>query len=91
MFEVWQNLAPFGNRPISGAVEALHHPSSLIGRATSLVCMSLKLILLFLLIAITANRYLVPAGAENSFHSPQLPTTNTMAMMETFAPPAAWF
>jgi hypothetical protein len=23
MFEVWQNLAPFGGRPIGGAVEAL--------------------------------------------------------------------
>jgi hypothetical protein len=23
MFEVWQNLAPFGGRPIDGAVEAL--------------------------------------------------------------------
>jgi hypothetical protein len=46
---------------------------------------------LFLLIAITANRYFVPAGAENSSHSPQLPTTNTTTMMETFAPPAAWF
>jgi hypothetical protein len=23
MFKVWQNLAPFGSRPIGGAVEAL--------------------------------------------------------------------
>jgi hypothetical protein len=55
--------------------------------------MSQKLILLFLLIAIaiTANRYLVPVGVENSFHSSQLPTTNTPTMMETFAPTAAWF
>jgi hypothetical protein len=50
-----------------------------------------RLILLLFLITITGNHYLVLAGAENSFHSPQLPTANTITMMETFAPPAACF
>jgi hypothetical protein len=53
--------------------------------------MWLKLIFLLLVIAITANHFLVLVGAENSFHNPQLPTTNTMTTMETFASPAGWF
>jgi hypothetical protein len=58
---------------------------------TSLEWTLLKLILQFLLVAVTANRFLVPAGAENSFHNPQLPTTNTTTMMEMFSLPAVWF
>jgi hypothetical protein len=51
----------------------------------------INFLFLLIVIAITANHYLVLAGVENSFHSPQLPTTNTTTMMEMFAPPAAWF
>jgi hypothetical protein len=58
MFEVWQNLAPFGGRPISGAVEAL---------LTKVVYQQLSLLLIvFSFIAAAVSMMTCPNSAESS-------------------------
>jgi hypothetical protein len=77
--EVWHStILPVARaKKVREGMSGVHHPLSL-QKVTFVVCMLLNLIFLFLLITITANCYLVPVGVENSFHSPLLPTTNTM-------------
>jgi hypothetical protein len=44
MFKVWQNLAPFGGRPIGGAVEVL--PTKFVNRQLSVLLIFFLLLLL---------------------------------------------